>query len=136
MVWYCRVSLVHLTRPNATKILVGADGHGSEAQTNGELLHTSYLLHLFLPYFFCSLSFLPLSLFLAYTGPGSEAQTNGDCPSFLSKDDLFKLFLSCQKHRKTVISHDLNQVDRRQQRQHKLRCSVALSLPNQCAPPN
>ena len=28
------VGLVHLTRPNATKILVGADGHGREAQTN------------------------------------------------------------------------------------------------------
>ena len=28
------VGLVHLTRPNATEILVGADGHGREAQTN------------------------------------------------------------------------------------------------------
>ena len=32
--WYGMVGLVHLTRPNATKILVGADGHGREAQTN------------------------------------------------------------------------------------------------------
>ena len=33
-VWYGMVGLVHLTRPNATKILVGADGHVREAQTN------------------------------------------------------------------------------------------------------
>ena len=45
------VGLVHLTRPNATKILVGADGRGREAQTNVA------------------------------------------SPSFVSKDDLFKLFI-------------------------------------------
>ena len=34
LAWYGMVGLVHLTRPNATKISVGADGHGREAQTN------------------------------------------------------------------------------------------------------
>ena len=55
MVWYGMVGLVHLTRPNATKILVGADGHGSKTQTNGGT--PSYLIPLTLFCTFCFSSF-------------------------------------------------------------------------------
>ena len=93
MVWFGMVCLVHLTRPNATKILVGADGHGSEVQTNGVLLHSFILVSLFYTWDFSDFTFFKfsLSLWIAFTGHDIEAQTNGGSSTFLSERDLFKL---------------------------------------------